>query len=140
MSVEFCDTNLFVYAYDRSAGEKHHRARDVVNGLWQSANGALSIQVLQELFVTLTRKLATQLTLQDARSLIADLATWRVVEPNRQDVLEAIDNSQRWRISFWDAMLLTTADKAGASVLWSEDLNHGQVYGGVTVCNPFREP
>lgn len=140
MSVEFCDTNLFVYAYDRSAGEKHDRARDVVNGLWQSANGALSIQVLQELFVTLTRKLATQLTLQDARSLIADLATWRVVEPNRQDVLEAIDNSQRWRISFWDAMLLTTANKAGASVLWSEDLNHGQVYGGVTVRNPFREP
>jgi predicted nucleic acid-binding protein len=59
------------------------------------------------------------------------------VEPGAADVLDAIDNSLRWRLSFWDAMLVTAANKTGASVLWSEDLNPGQRYGGVTVQNPF---
>ena len=98
----------------------------------------VSVQVLQELYVTLTRKAAPPLAPADARAVVQDLATWRVVEPSRRDVLEAIDGAQRWRTSFWDAMILTAAIKAGAAVVWSEDLNDGQSYDGTTVRNPFR--
>jgi len=69
---------------------------------------------------------------------VQDLAAWRVIEPSRRDVSEAIDGAQRWRTSFWDAMLLTAAITAGAAVVWSEDLNDGRSPDGTTVRNPFR--
>jgi predicted nucleic acid-binding protein len=138
MSAEFCDTSVFVYAYDRSAGSKAATARRLLARLWTLRAGALSIQVLQELFVTLTRKTSPPLSADAVRALISDLAAWQVVEPTSGDVLDAIDGAARWQISFWDAMLLTTARKADAETLWSEDLNHGQDYDGVVVRNPFR--
>ena len=140
MSVEFCDTNVFVYAYDQSAGDKRRRAADLLMRLWDSGEGVLSVQVLQELYVTLTRKLARPLPVGDARTIVADLAAWRVVAPGADDVVAAIDAGARWQVSFWDAMLLVTATRAGASVLWSEDLNDGQSYDGIVVRNPFRVP
>lgn len=135
---EFCDTNVLVYAYDETAGPKHHRARELVDRLWPAGHGVVSIQVLQELYVTLTGKVRPPLPAAAARAIVADLARWRVVEPGHRDVLDAIDGSARWRISFWDAMLLTMASKAGARVLWSEDLQNGRTYDGVLVRNPFR--
>jgi predicted nucleic acid-binding protein len=138
MTVEFCDTNVFVYAYDTTAGTKRPAAKRLLERLWESGEGAVSVQVLQELYVTLTRKSAPPLAPADARAVVEDLATWRVVEPSRRDVSEAIDGAQRWRTSFWDAMILTAAIKAGAAVVWSEDLNDGQSYDGTTVRNPFR--
>jgi predicted nucleic acid-binding protein len=138
MSVEFCDTNIIVYAYDPESGDKHDHAKQLLDRLWESFDGALSIQVLQELYVTLTRKLRPPILGDTARAIIQNLLTWRVIEPGASDVLVAIDMAGRWQISFWDAMLLTAARKAGASVLWSEDLNDGQVYDGVVVRNPFR--
>jgi len=138
MSAEFCDTNLLVYAYDRSAGIKGAMARQLLAQLWVSGAGALSIQVLQELFVTLTRKSTPRLLPAVVRGIVADLAAWQVIEPNSRDVLDAIDAATRWQVSFWDAMLLTTARKAQAGILWSEDLNDGQDYDGVVVRNPFR--
>ena len=95
------------------------------------------MQVLQEFYVAVTRKAVPPLAPEQARTIVDRLTLWTVVEPSARDVLDAIDNSVRWRISFWDAMLLTAASRAGAAVLWSEDLNPGQVYGGVTVQNPF---
>lgn len=135
---EFCDTNVLVYAYDLSAGEKRQKAKDLVERLWATGSGVLSVQVLQELFVTLTRKASPPLPPKEARQIVEDLATWRVVEPNSRDVLEAIDISLRWGVSFWDAMVLCAARKGGASVLWSEDLTHGEDYDGVVVSNPFQ--
>lgn len=105
--------------------------------LWTTRQGALSVQVLQEFYVTATRKVDPPLSPADARTRVANLSVWQVVEPTAQDVLDAIDNATLWQVSFWDSMLLTTAAKAGASVLWTEDLNHGQLYGRVTVRNPF---
>jgi predicted nucleic acid-binding protein len=140
MSAEFCDTNIFVYAHDPSATEKHRRAVQLIDRLWDSGAGTLSVQVLQELFVTLTRKLPSPLDPREARAIIGDLTSWRVIEPAGADVLTAIDCSMRWQISFWDAMLITTAAKGEATVLWSEDLNDGQEYDGVTVRNPFKMP
>ncbi len=138
MSGEFCDTNVIVYAYDTSAGDKRTRARQLLERLWHSGDGVLSIQVLQELFVTLTRKLGPPLPGADARAIINDLATWRTVEPTPTDVLEAIDAALNWQLAFWDAMIVTAARKARADVLWSEDLNDGQAFGGTVVRNPFR--
>ena len=94
--------------------------------------------MLQELYVFLTRKLRPPMPPDRARSIVGDLLTWRIVEPGAADVVQAIDTSVRWQLSFWDAMLLVAADKGGADVLWSEDLSHGQTYGRVTVRNPFR--
>src|SRR5712692_1868358 len=81
MSVEFCDTNVIVYAYDTSAGAKHGLARQLLERLWREGVGAVSVQVLQELFVTLTRKIARPLDTPVARGIVADLATWHVVTP-----------------------------------------------------------
>jgi predicted nucleic acid-binding protein len=128
---------VLAYAYGLAGGRKWEVARRLVDGLWASRNGALSVQVLQELYVTVTRKAVPPLPPEQARTIVDRLTLWPVVEPSARDVLDAIDNSVRWQISFWDAMLLTAANKAGAAVLWSEDLNSGQVYSGVTVRNPF---
>ncbi|HEY3109215.1 MAG TPA: PIN domain-containing protein [Chloroflexota bacterium] len=137
MTAEFCDTNVLAYAYGLAGGRKWEIARQLVDGLWASRNGALSVQVLQELYVIVTRKAVPPLPPEQARTIVDRLTLWPIIEPSARDVLEAIDNSIRWQISFWDAMLLTAANRAGAAVLWSEDLNPGQVYGRVTVQNPF---
>ncbi len=97
--------------------------------------GALSIQVLQELFVSLTRKLPSPVDVATARSIVADLATWRVVEPRTMHILSAIEAAHRWQVSFWDAMILTNAQLAGAVVVWTEDLNDGQSFDGMTGSN-----
>jgi len=138
MSGEFCDTNVIVYAYDTSAGTKRARASQLLEGLWDSGTGVLSVQVLQEVFVTLTRKLVAPLSAVDARMVVNDLASWRVIEPTSGDVIAAIDAALRWQLAFWDALIVTAARKAGAGVLWSEDLNDGQAFDGTVVRNPFR--
>jgi len=138
MPAEFCDTNILVYTYDLTAGVKREEARRLVERLWNSGDGTISIQVLQELFVALTRKVARPMPVPAAREIVADLATWQVVVPTAEDVLGAIDGILRWQVSFWDAMVLTAARKAEAEVLWSEDLNEGQAYDGTVVRNPFH--
>ena len=87
--------------------------------------------------MTLSRKLPAKLSPAQARQVVEDLSSWRVVEPVRGDVLDAIDGSVKWNISFWDAMVLVAARKGGAAVVWSEDLRDGEVYDGVAVKNPF---
>jgi predicted nucleic acid-binding protein len=136
-SVEFCDTNVLVYAYSSAAGARWRLASALVDRLWEARSGCLSVQVLQEFYVAATRKGDPPLDPAVARRILGTLSHWRVVEPTARDVLDAADNAARWQVSFWDAMLLTTANKAEASILWTEDLNDGQTYGGVTVRNPF---
>ncbi|MDO8673573.1 MAG: PIN domain-containing protein [Dehalococcoidia bacterium] len=136
--IEFCDTNILVYAYDLSAGEKRTTAKQLVERLWDSGLGAVSLQVLQEFFTTLIRKASPPASPIEARGIVEDLSTWRVYEPARVDLFAAIDASMEWRISFWDAMILVAARRSGAKILWSEDLNDGQEYGGVIVRNPFK--
>src|SRR5690348_81877 len=139
MSGEFCDTNVLVYAYDSTAGAKRDRAVELLSRLWTSGTGVISVQVLQELFVALTRKVQYPLSVTDAREVISDMTAWRVVRPSSEDVLSAIDGVTRWQVSFWDAMMLTMAIRAGAETVWSEDLNDGQRYDGAIMRNPFFE-
>jgi predicted nucleic acid-binding protein len=137
-SLQFVDTNVLVYAHDTSAREKRTRAVALLDDLWASGQGCLSIQVLQEFYVTVTRKVPQPLSPRSASQIIEDLATWRLHEPDVEDVLDAIRFQETYRISFWDAMIVTSAMRLGCGLLWSEDLNTGQDYGPVTVRSPFQ--
>lgn len=131
----FLDTNILVYAHDEQAGEKHRLARETVRQLWNRAvPPVISVQVLQELYVNLIRK---QIPQRQAREIVSDYLNWTVIPNDAALLLRAIDNSSRFRISFWDALIISAADRADVDVVWSEDLNAGQDYGGVTVVNPL---
>ncbi len=137
VELEFVDTNVLVYAHDRSAGEKRAAAAALIDRLLDEHGGCLSVQVLTELAVTLTRKLPDPLSPEETAEIVGDFATWTVFAPGAGDVLDAIALSRRYQISLWDALILHAAGSLDASVLWSEDLSHGQRYGEVEVRNPF---
>jgi predicted nucleic acid-binding protein len=133
----FLDTNIIIYAYDTSAGDKHQKARDLLAGLWESGLGMVSTQVLQEFYVTVTRKIPKPLHLATARDIIADFLTWDVVVNDGDAILKAIDVQEKHGFSFWDSMVIAAAISGGASVLLTEDLSDGQKIGGVEIRNPF---
>ena len=135
----FVDTNVLVYAYDRAAGSKHVRARELLEELWNAGRGTLSTQVLQEFYVNVRRKARPPVSPEDARTLVADYLAWDPVVNDGAAVLEAVDAGHRHQLSFWDALVVVAAVKSGASVIYSEDLDHGQRYGSVQVLNPFFE-
>jgi predicted nucleic acid-binding protein len=136
----FVDTNILLYAHDDSAGTKRNEARALLEHLWESRDGCLSIQVLQEFFVNVTRKIAKPLSAETAREIIADLSHWHIHVPAADDVLGAIDIHQHTGLSFWDSMIVRSAAEMGCKVLYSEDLSTGQDYVGVRVENPFQPP
>jgi predicted nucleic acid-binding protein len=135
----FVDTNILIYAHDRSAGLKHTRARQLVERLWTSGQGVLSTQVLQELCINLRRKIARPLPVEEVRHLIQDYLSWEIVLNTPASVLHALEIELRYQISFWDALVLDAAESSGAEVLYSEDLAAGQKYGAVQVVNPLVE-
>jgi len=135
----FIDTNILVYAFDRSAGPKHTTAAQLIRECWENETGRISIQVLQEFIVNVTRKIAAPLDHQTTRQIVSDLAQWRVHSPDVVDLIQALDFQERYQLSFWDAMVLQSAARLGCGQLLSEDLNHGQLYGEVLVVNPFQE-
>ena len=135
---QFIDTNILVYAYDVTAGAKNEIARQLVAALWKSRAGCISIQVLQEFYTVVTRKIAKPLPPQTAAQIISDLAAWQVHQPQVHDILGAIELQQRFQLSFWDAMIVHSAHILGCEIVWSEDLNHSQSYYRVTVSNPFK--
>jgi predicted nucleic acid-binding protein len=137
MNAEFVDSNILVYAYDPTTPAKHDRARSLVERLWLENTGRLSIQVLQEFYWIVTRKIPTPLPRETALSILTDLSLWPVYSPVAEDVLAAGKLSGEVRISFWDAMLLVAAKASKAERFWSEDLNHGQIVNGVEIFNPF---
>lgn len=138
MSVEFLDTNILVYAYDKTAGPKHGKARSLVARLWSERQGALSTQVLQELYVTLTRKIKRPLPPEAARARVRNLGRWTLVSPGLADVLAPVDLSQSASISFWDALIVRAALQTRAITLWTEDLQDGWTVQGLQIRNPFR--
>ena len=137
-SREFVDTNVLVYAHDVTAGAKHDRARALLEELWNTRRGCVSVQVLQEFFVTTTRKIPKPLDTLGAARIIEDLAHWHVHAPAVADVLAAVDVHRQTGVSFWDAMILRSARELGCDLVHSEDLDSGQEYAGVEVRNPFR--
>src|ERR1700689_5038457 len=98
----FVDTNILVYAHDLKQGAKHERARGLVQKLWESENGVVSTQVLQELCVSLRRKVARPLSAEGTRKVIEDYASWEIVVNTAESVLMGLDIGGRYKISFWD--------------------------------------
>jgi len=135
----FVDTNIFVYAHDRSSGAKHKTAQRLVGELWNSGRGVVSTQVLQELCINLRRKALHPLPMAELRMLIQDYFNWEVVVNTTQSILHALDIEALYKIPFWDALIIQAAESSGADLLYSEDLGAGQRYGSVRVVNPFSE-
>lgn len=135
MSVEFVDTNVLVYAHDGGAGHKHQRSVQLLTRLFEAGVGALSIQVLAEFYAAATKKLA--MPSQEAEEALADLGGWIIHRPSHADLMRAARLQRRYKIAWWDALVVNSAIELGSSVLWSEDLTHGQRYGAVKVQNPF---
>jgi predicted nucleic acid-binding protein len=133
----FIDTNILIYAYDRTSEAKHRVSVQLLEGCWKNKNGCLSLQVLQEFYVNVTQKIPKPLERNTARQIIADLAQWQVHTPDIEDVLQAIDLQQAYSLSFWDAMVIRSAVHLGCSQLISEDLSPGQSYGEIQIINPF---
>jgi predicted nucleic acid-binding protein len=137
MSVRsFFDTNILLYADDESAPAKQRRSRDLVAEHRRSGTGVVSLQVLQEYFVNVTRKLHVDPRI--ARRKVELLAEFDVAAPEVSDILAAIDLHRLHAFSFWDALVLRSAQQAGCSVLLSEDFQHDRTIDGVQVVNPFR--
>jgi predicted nucleic acid-binding protein len=137
---DFVDANILVYAFDSSAGRKQRAAQALLERLWESNTGCVSVQVLQEFFVTVTKKVAKPLPAEDAKARIREFAAWRVFAPKPDDVLAAIDLHTQANIGFWDAMIVLAAAESECDVLWTEDLNDGQLLRGVQIRNPFADP
>ena len=133
----FVDTNVLLYAHDRSAGMKHDRAQSLIEQLWESGEGVVSTQVLQELCLNLRRKVHHPLPIEEVRKLIKDYSSWEVITNTAESVIEALDIESRYKLSFWDALIIHAAEAAGASILYSEDLATGQRYRGIQVVNPL---
>ena len=135
--LQFVDANILIYAHDTSAGDKRCRAQELIQRLWESREGCLSIQVLQEFYVNVTQKLPKPLTSEAAAGIIADLSAWQVHSPTTESVLDAIRVQQEHHVSFWDAMVITSAQRLGCQTLWSEDLQPDRAFGELTVRSPF---
>lgn len=135
----FVDTNILIYAEDRDAKAKHAVARELVIELWEQRAGVVSIQVLQEFYVNVTRKLKKPLSSEKALAIVEEYLTWSVVENTGRLLVNAIELQQRAQLSFWDSMVVQAALDAGCERLYSEDLNDGQRFGSLVVINPFKK-
>jgi len=131
----FFDTNVLAYADDKATPAKQKVAIELVAKHRRARTGVLSLQVLQEYFVTATKKLHIDPGI--ARRKVELLAEFDVVAPNLGDILAAIDLHRLHGFSFWDALVLQTAKQSGCSTLFSEDMQHGQEIDGVRIVNPF---
>jgi predicted nucleic acid-binding protein len=133
----FVDSNVLIYALDNTAGAKHLRARALLGEIWERGNGTLSIQVLQEVFVNVTRKIPKPLPIATAREVISTYRYWVKRTTTVETVLRGIDIQATAQLSFWDSLIIAAAEEADAETLYSEDLQHGRTVAGVTIINPF---
>ena len=132
----FLDTNILLYGYDLDSPEKRVIARSLIEKAWmQPGRTAISVQVLQEFYVNFIR---SGHTVTDAAALIADFSHWPVIDNTLAVFRLGVSLKERWQLSLWDSMILAAAQVSGARELLTEDLNHGQDYGGVRAVNPFK--
>jgi predicted nucleic acid-binding protein len=137
-ALTFVDTNVLVYARDASEPEKQPVAGEQLRRLWVDRRGRVSFQVLHEYYVTVTRKLSPGLSPASARRDVTSLLAWEPVAPSAMILQRAWDNQDRFQLSFWDAMIVASAQHAGCQVLLTEDLHDGLDLDGLRVVNPFR--
>ena len=133
----FIDTNVLVYAHDTDAGARHTAAKALLAKLWDSRNGSLSTQVLQEFYVVVTRKFKPPMPRAKARAIVAAYGEWCDAPTEPQLIVAASRLEEEHTLSFWDSQIVQAAIQAGADRLVSEDLQHGRRFGTLTIENPF---
>ena len=135
----FVDTNVLIYAHDVDAGAKRQTAQAILRELWSERTGTLSIQVLQEFYVTVTQKLVKPLPRSEARQIVRDYAEWVASPTTAQTVIRASEIAEVWKLSFWDSLILAAAEEQDCSTVLTEDLNPGQTVAGIQIVNPFLQ-
>ncbi len=133
----FVDTNVLVYAFDRSSSPMKRVAQRLINRLMDEDRLRVSTQVLQELFVTLTRKVSKRCSSDEALAVLEDLTAWPLMAVDYAAIRAAVGLAGQAKISFWDALVVVAAARTGAAVLYTEDMNDGQEILGVRIGNPF---
>ena len=134
------DTNVLIYAHDRSEPEKQRQALEVLDRAQSTGNGALTTQILGEFFTTATRKLSASLPLKDtARQIELMARVWPVFDVTAFTILEALRGTLTYRLSYWDAQIWASARLNQIPIILSEDFNTGAVLEGVRFVNPFAE-
>jgi predicted nucleic acid-binding protein len=133
----FVDTNVLVYAHDSSETRKQPLARALLETLWETRTGAISTQVLQELYVVATGKFNPPMSRHAAREVVSLYGEWPTVHVDTDLILAASNLEERHRVSFWDALIVEAARRAGATRLVTEDLQAGRRFGDVRIEDPF---
>jgi predicted nucleic acid-binding protein len=133
----FVDANVFVYAHDPRDAPKQARAKEWIDSLWQERLGRTSIQVLSEYYAVATRKLTPRFPPERAWDYVNELLAWQPQPIDAALLKRAYEIEQRWRLSWWDSMVVGAAQLQDCALLLSEDLHDGAVFGGVTVRSPF---
>jgi predicted nucleic acid-binding protein len=132
----FIDTNILVYAYDNTAGQKHDMCKQIVNRLWHgNLLPFISIQVLNEFIVNLMKK-NNNFTLSS--ELVKDYLSWNIINNDANVFRYSFKIIEKYQLSFWDSSIIAAANLAGVEELWSEDLSDGQIYEHVKVFNPLN--
>ena len=133
----FVDTNVLVYADDRSAGNKRDRARELIRTAFHDGGAKLSTQVLAEFFAVATRQLG--LPAAAVRRRVEIYAGLEVFRPSTDDLLGAIDLHRLHELSIWDALIVRSALASGCAVLYTEDLQHDRIFDGLRIVDPFQQ-
>jgi predicted nucleic acid-binding protein len=133
----FVDTNVLVYRRDRADENRNEKALEWIEYLWRARLGRLSIQVLQEFYITVTQKLDPKLPKETARQDVRDFINWKPVISDGKLIARAWSAQDRYKTSWWDSLIIAAAQSAGCRVLLSEDLQDGQAFDNVEVVDPF---
>jgi len=136
MSKVFLDTNILVYSLDQADAAKMAKCRGLIRSLTAESRGVISTQVMQEFYVAATSKLGADPLL--TKDILRSLERFETVVVSPTLIKDAIDCSIINRLSFWDALIVVSAESAQCEILWTEDLNHGQIIRGVRIENPLK--
>lgn len=134
----FLDTNILVYAFDVDAGHKFEKAQSILKDCWESESGTLSTQVLQEFYVTVTKKLSNKINKESARNIVQAYKAWSIYSITPDDIIDASELEEQNSLSFRDSLIIIAAQKKGAEILYSEDVQDSQKFGDLIIKNPFK--
>jgi predicted nucleic acid-binding protein len=133
----FVDTNVLLYEWDGTDAGKQQRAIEWMRHLWETQSGRLSYQVLVEFYRGATQKLRPVLAAPKAQNHVRTLVAWKPVAIDQEIIEAAWREQERFKLSWWDALIVAAAQRAGCRTLLSEDFQAGQTFGDLTVMNPF---
>lgn len=135
----FLDTNILVYAYDQHDPQKQKKAQGLLTDGIRQENFFISVQVLGEFFNAVTRRIPQPMSSDDAHEIISTMSVMPVQEIDLSMVKRALETHKRYQISYWDSLIVSAAERAGCTIILSEDLNDGQTYNNIVVRNPFND-